>query len=52
MVGCSLSKHTNLASWYDRIKREIVDFDELNQKPANALGALLKAKLSENKYRL
>ncbi|KAL0275072.1 UNVERIFIED_CONTAM: hypothetical protein PYX00_003052 [Menopon gallinae] len=43
--GFDLSEYTRISSWLERCKREMVNYEEANQRGANIFGQLVKEKL-------
>lgn len=43
--GYDLSRYSKVKDWFERCKKEMIDYEEVNQKGADILGALVKSKI-------
>jgi hypothetical protein len=44
--GADISAFPNVAAWYDKMKTELEDYEDINQTGANIFRELFRSKLS------
>ncbi|PNF22939.1 Glutathione S-transferase D7 [Cryptotermes secundus] len=45
-IGADISVFPNLVAWYEKMKTELEDYEEINQTGANVLGEMFRSKLT------